>query len=236
MIFILEDDRQLAAILARTFEEHGFETETFGLIRNLERRLSQIRPALCFVDMRLPDGEGLDLTVRRLRKQKIPVIMMSGVWTEIPDRVIGLEMGADDYLVKPFSPREAVARAKAVLRRAESSDGAPSLQVARFNGWTVDLASHRLTAPDGHDVEVSTGDVRLLQSFLSMPQRVLTRETLMESCGDSTAVFDRSIDVRVSRLRQKLGEDPRHPRIIKTVHGAGYMFAAKVEWLEGQRN
>lgn len=233
LVFILEDDRQLCAILVRTFEEHGFLTESFGLIRNMERRLSQIRPGICLVDMRLPDGESLDLAARRLRKENIPVIIISGIWTEVSDRVLGLELGADDYLVKPFNPREVVARVRAVLRRAEGTAG-NTTRVARFNGWTVDFGSHRLMAPDATEVELSTGDVRLLEGFIEMPQRVLTRDALMERCGGSTAAFDRSIDVRVSRLRQKLREDPRNPRIIKTIHGAGYMFAAKVEWLVDQ--
>ncbi|MCA8882894.1 MAG: response regulator transcription factor [Rhodobacteraceae bacterium] len=233
LVFILEDDHNLCAILVRTFEEHGFATESFGLIRNFERRLSQVRPAICLVDMRLPDGEGLDVAVRRLRGENVPVIIISGVWTEVTDRVLGLEMGADDYLIKPFSPREAVARARAVLRRAEGSSGQSS-EIATFLGWTVDFGSHKLQEPDGTEVELSTSEVRLLHTLMSMPQRVLTREALMDGDGTSAkAAFDRSIDVRISRLRQKLGEDPRNPRIIKTIYGTGYMFAAKVEWLEG---
>ncbi|MCB1354023.1 MAG: response regulator transcription factor [Rhodobacteraceae bacterium] len=231
LVFILEDDHDLATILVRTFREHGFDAESFGLIRNFERRLSQVRPALCFIDMRLPDGPGLDLATRRLHSENIPVIIISGVWTEVTDRVLGLEMGADDYLVKPFSPREAVARARAVLRRAEGT-AERGAEIARFSGWTVDFRSHRLTAPDGEEIELSGSEVRLLRALVSLPQRVLSRETLMDGDGMSaTITFDRSIDVRISRLRNKLREDPRNPRIIKTIYGAGYMFAPKVEWL-----
>ncbi|MBL9060237.1 MAG: response regulator transcription factor, partial [Mangrovicoccus sp.] len=120
LVFVLEDDRAFCEVLVKAFEDHGFATESFRLGRSLERRLADRRPALCLVDMQLPDGQGLDLVVRRLRGDGIPVILISGVWTELSDRVLGLEQGADDYLVKPFSPREAVARARAVLRRCES--------------------------------------------------------------------------------------------------------------------
>ena len=118
LVFVLEDDRDLAAMLVRALQDHSFDTESFGLVRDFERRLIQVQPAICIVDMCLPDGPGLEVIVRHLKSSRIPVIIVSGVWTEVSDRVLGLELGADDYLLKPFNPRELVARLRAVLRRA----------------------------------------------------------------------------------------------------------------------
>lgn len=230
LVFVLEDDRDLASLLVRTLAEHGFDAESFGLVRDFERRLGQVRPAICLVDMCLPDGPGLDVLIRRLKAEDIPAIIMSGVWVEVSDRVLGLEMGADDYLLKPFAAREAVARLRAVLRRASGSN-AQGVSIARFSGWTADFRAHRLIAPDNEEIELSASEVRLLRNLASKPQRVQTRETLMDEHANAAAVaFDRSIDVRISRLRAKLREDPRNPRIIKTIYGAGYMFTPAVEW------
>jgi DNA-binding response OmpR family regulator len=231
LVLVLEDDRDLASMLVRTFREHNFEAEAVGLVRDFERRLTQVRPAICIVDMNLPDGAGLDVMARRLKSEAIPAIAMSGVWTEVSDRVLGLEIGADDYLLKPVDPRELVARVRAVLRRSQGAQGDKD-EVARFSGWTADFRGHRLIAPDGAEIELSASEVRLLRALASRPQRVQTRETLMEDDdAGGTIAFDRSIDVRISRLRAKLREDPRNPRIIKTIYGAGYMFAPAVEWV-----
>lgn len=230
MVLVLEDDRDLAQSLVRTLREHGFNAESVGLVRDFERRLGQVHPAICIVDMSLPDGSGLELALRRVRARSIPAIAMSGVWTEVSDRILGLEMGADDYLLKPFNPREMVARVRAVLRRSEPGADAEA-GVAQFCGWTADFRGHCLVAPDDERIELSASEVRLLKALARRPLRVQTREMLMEDNDAAGAIaFDRSIDVRISRLRSKLREDPRNPRIIKTVYGAGYMFAATVEW------
>ncbi|PJN95527.1 DNA-binding response regulator [Amaricoccus sp. HAR-UPW-R2A-40] len=233
LVLVLEDDSDLASALVRTFREHGFDAGSAGLVRDFERRLSQVRPAICVIDMNLPDGAGLDVIGRRLKSEAIPAILMSGVWTEVSYRVLGLEMGADDYLLKPVDPREMVARVRAVLRRSEGA-AQDDDRFAHFGGWTADFRGHRLIAPDASEVELSASEVRLLRALASRPQRVQTRETLMEDDeAAGTLPFDRSIDVRISRLRAKLREDPRNPRIIKTIYGAGYMFAPKVEWSRG---
>lgn len=230
LVLVLEDDADLAAILVRTFREHGFDAGASGLVRDFERRLSQVRPAICVIDLNLPDGAGLDVVARRLKSDGIPSILMSGVWTDVSDRVLGLELGGDDYLLKPVDPRELVARMRAVLRRAEGA-AQDEDRMARFSGWTADFRGHRLIAPDGEEVELSASEVRLLRALATRPQRVQTRETLMdEDEAAGVLAFDRSIDVRISRLRAKLREDPRNPRIIKTIYGAGYMFAPKVDW------
>lgn len=231
LVLVLEDDADLASLLVRTFREHAFDAESVGLVRDFERRLTQVRPAICILDMSLPDGPGIEVMTRRLKSDAIPVIAMSGVWTEVSDRVLGLELGADDYLLKPVNPREMVARVRAVLRRSEGASGGDD-SVALFNGWTADFRGHRLIAPDAAEIELSASEVRLLRALAKRPQRVQTRETLMDDDDASGAIaFDRSIDVRISRLRAKLREDPRNPRIIKTIYGAGYMFAPPVEWV-----
>ncbi len=233
LVLILENDVDLAALLVRTLDEQGFEAQSVGLVRDFERRLSQVRPAICIVDMSLPDGAGFEVMARRLKSDAIPAIAISGVWTDVSYRVMGLEMGADDYLLKPIDPRELVARMRAVLRRAE---GAASTEdnIVRFAGWMADLHSHRLVAPDGEEIDLSASEVRLLRVLALRPQRVQTRETLMEwDEAPGNIAFDRSIDVRISRLRAKLREDPRNPQIIKTVYGAGYMFTPAVEWSRG---
>lgn len=233
LVLVLEDDPDLASLFVRSLREHGFDAETVGLVRDFERRLTQVRPAICIVDMNLPDGRGMEVIARRLKVDAIPAIALSGVWTDVADRVLGLELGADDYLLKPVDPRELVARVRAVLRRSEALADADD-SVARFNGWTADFRGHRLIAPDAAEVELSASEVRLLRALASRPQRVQTRETLMEEEADAGVIaFDRSIDVRISRLRAKLREDPRNPRIIKTIYGAGYMFAPSVEWSRG---
>lgn len=230
LVLVLENDVDLAALLVRTLNEHGYEAQSVGLVRDFERRLSQVRPAICILDMSLPDGAGFEVMARRLKTEAIPAIAISGVWTEVSDRVLGLEMGADDYLLKPVDPRELVARIRAVLRRTEGAAGSQD-GVARFSGWTVDFHGHRLIAPDAVEIDLSAGEVRLLRALASRPQRVQTRDTLMEGDEASgTFAFDRSVDVRISRLRAKLREDPRNPQIIKTVYGAGYMFAPAVAW------
>ncbi len=232
LVLVLEDTADLAVLLVRTFREHGFDAESLGLVRDFERRLTQVRPAICILDMKLPDGRGIEVMTRRLRREQIPVIAMSGVWTEVSDRVLGLEMGADDYLLKPIDPREVVARVRAVLRRSGGAAEADDA-VAHFSGWTADFRAHRLIAPDSAEIELSASEVRLLRALASRPRRVQTRETLMDEDDSAAIAFDRSIDVRISRLRAKLREDPRNPRIIKTIYGAGYMFAAPVEWSRG---
>ena len=233
LVFVLEDDRDLAAILQRTLETYGFDAETFDRALKFEQRLTQVRPDLCVVDMCLPDEPGLNVIARQLKSDAIPSIIISGVWTDISDRVEALEIAADDYMLKPFSPRELVARVRAVLRRAGPATGT-TVEIARFAGWTAEFHAHRLIAPDNREIELSASETRLLRVLVSHPQRVLTRETLMEDTAAAGALaYDRSIDVRISRLRTKLGEDPRNPRMIKTIYGAGYMFTPTVEWSSG---
>jgi DNA-binding response OmpR family regulator len=232
-IYLLEDDSEVAAVIRRALEGQAYAVERFSRCAALEQALRQQEPDLCLVDLGLPDGDGLALVGEMLRRRRIPAIIVSGR-SEVTDRIIGLEVGADDYITKPFEPRELVARVRAVLRRkAGSRDAAQTAaRIARFGGWTANFDACTLTAPDGEAVELSSAENDLLRIFVQSAGRVLSRATLLDlnSQNDLTP-FDRSIDVRVSRLRRKLREDPGAPAMIRTVYGAGYVFAPKVEWM-----
>ena len=170
---------------------------------------------------------------RRLLPQTLvgrTLLVLLTAMGEDTDRIVGLEMGADDYLPKPFNPRELLARIKAVLRRVQSLPAAsPKGDTAKFDGWVLDLGSRRLTSPQGEEVELSTGEYDLLLAFATHPRRVLSRDQLLDLArGRTAAPFDRSVDIQVMRLRRKIENDPKEPRLIKTVRGGGYMFAAEV--------
>jgi len=189
---------------------------------------------LIVLDLMLPDEDGLTLCRDLRSRSNIPVVMLTAMGEET-DRIVGLEMGADDYLPKPFNPRELLARIKAVLRRAQSlpEDGR-SLKpgLVRFAGWSLDATKRELRSADGVLVPLSTGEFNLLTMFLQRPQHVLAREQLLDLIhGRGAAAFDRSIDTQVSRLRQKIEENPRKPKLIKTVWGGGYVFTPDVESL-----
>ena len=185
---------------------------------------------LLVLDLMLPGEDGLSL-IRKLRATSaIPVIMLTAMG-EDADRIVGLEMGADDYLPKPFNPRELLARIKAVLRRINPlrPPGAAVGDVARFDGWILELGPRRLLSPTGDEIELSTGEYELLHAFITHPRRVLSRDQLLDLArGRSAVPFDRSIDIQVMRLRRKIEADPKEPRLIKTVRGGGYIFAAEV--------
>jgi two-component system OmpR family response regulator len=198
----------------------------------MRRALSQSHVDLVILDLMLPGEDGLTLA-RSLRDESgIGIIILTGRG-ETVDRIIGLEMGADDYLPKPFHLRELLARVKSVLRRVQSRTGEPS-QTARshahFAGWSLDLSSRELTSPVGQEVRLTTGEFDLLAAFVNNPNQVLSRDRLLDLARNREAgPFDRTIDVQVGRLRRKLEEDPQNPSLIKTVRGSGYIFTPNVE-------
>ena len=238
-ILVVDDDREIRDLLARFLVKHGLRVTTARDGAEMVQALADWRIDLVVLDLMMPGEDGLSLT-RRLRGQGAPVpIVMLTAMGEDTDRIVGLEMGADDYLAKPFNPRELLARIKAVLRRAQAPDtpgrAAPPADEGRgnrlrFGGWTLDLATRDLLSPDGVVVTLSAGEFDLLQAFVEHPRRVLSRDQLLDFARGRTAVpFDRSIDIQVSRLRRKLGDDAKEAQLIKTVRGGGYLFTAEVE-------
>jgi two-component system OmpR family response regulator len=228
-ILIVDDDREIRDLLSRFLVKHGLRVSTARDGVEMNRVLDRAAIDLVVLDLMLPGEDGLSLCRRLRATTNLPVIMLTAMG-EDTDRIVGLEMGADDYLPKPFNPRELLARVKAVMRRMQSLP-TPSAQgeVAKFDGWTLELGSRRLTSPAGEEVELSTGEYDLLLAFATHPRRVLSRDQLLDLArGRSAVPFDRSVDIQVMRLRRKIEQDPKEPRLIKTVRGGGYMFAAEV--------
>jgi len=237
-LLVVDDDREIRELLSRFLRQHGFRVSVAADGREMRRALDDRGIDLVVLDLMLPGEDGLALCRRLRAESNLPVIMLTAMGEEI-DRIVGLEMGADDYIAKPFNPRELLARIKAVLRRCASlparsggADGAGGEGRGRmcFEGFTLDLDSRALLSPAGELVPLSGGEFELLAVLVTHPQRVLTRDQLLDLArGRDAQPFDRSIDVQVSRLRRKIEPDPRAPRLIRTVRNGGYLFAPKVE-------
>jgi DNA-binding response OmpR family regulator len=229
-IYVLDDDPDLCRLVSGTLREFGFETSECHSAAALRRLLQQRVPDLCIVDLGLPDADGMDV-VRELQARYACGVMVLTGRGYLSDRVLGLEMGADDYVVKPFEPRELVARVRSILRRQEQSSKTPTpapSRTAEFGGWRFEVDSNTLSSPGAQQWTLSSGESRILLQFLQAPNRILDREKL---CGDpDISPLDRGVDVRISRLRRKLESDPEHPKTIRTVYGAGYLLAAEVKW------
>ncbi len=230
-ILVVDDHQDIRDLVGRYLEEHGYRVTTAEGGDAMKAALGSSTIDLVVLDIMMPGEDGLSLC-RYLRQQgQIPVIMLTAM-AEQTDRVVGLEMGADDYLTKPFFPRELLARIKAVLRRTEAMPPRrESLieDVVLFDRWKLDVSRRELVAEDGIAVPLSTSEFKLLTTFLAHPQRVLSREQLLDlTQGRQADVFDRSIDNQVSRLRRKIEQDPSRPTLIKTVWGGGYTLTADV--------
>jgi DNA-binding response OmpR family regulator len=226
LVIVVEDDMAIGQLIARTLRAYDFEVIHVTRGGTVMKTVKESHPVACVVDLGLPDIDGLRL-IKDLAETGVAILAVTGRG-DVSDRVVGLELGADDYLVKPFEPRELVARLNSVLRRTSKS--AEPHSVASFAGWRFDVDAVCLTSPEGARVVISRAEAQILELFLRSPHRVLTRDQLLDACGTSEDVLDRSIDVRISRLRQKLGDDPHHQRFIRTIYGAGYLFANAVEW------
>ena len=231
-VLVVDDDAEMRSLLAEYLGGSGFRVSLASNGREMRRLLETERPDVVLLDLMLPDEDGLALCRELRARSHTPVIMLSARSADV-DRIVGIEMGADDYLAKPFNPRELLARIKALLRRSRAA-GPPQAEAhrVRFSGWTLDLAARHLVDAQGVIVPLSGGEFRLLAVFVEHPNRVLDRNQLMDlALGREATPFDRSIDVQVSRLRQRLRDDGREPRIIKTVRNSGYVLAAAVERL-----
>ncbi len=230
LIAIVEDDPDVAKIIEQVLADFGFRTVWCRSGGDLLRRLRSLAPDLCIIDLGLPDMDGLE-AMQRVRAQSGCGILILTGRAHVSDRVMGLELGADDYVLKPFEPRELVARVRSIVRRREGNETSVR-QIAEFAGWRFNLGNNTLTAPDGEEHALSTAETELLKVFVSNPNRILQREKLMGT--RDLAPNDRAIDVRISRLRRKLEPDPQSPAFIKTVYGAGYLFLATVNWSGGE--
>ncbi len=229
-ILVVDDDREIRELLAKFLARHGYRVAVARDGAEMFQALDGWRIDLVVLDLMLPGEDGLSLCRRLRATSSLPVIMLTAMGEET-DRIVGLELGADDYLPKPFNPRELLARIKAVLRRAHALPGVAAERPATigFAGWMLDVATRRLESPGGVAVELSAGEYDLLAAFLDHPRRVLSRDQLLDlSRGRAAAPFDRSVDVQVGRLRRKIELDPKDPQIIKTVRGGGYMFTPEV--------
>ena len=229
-VAILDDEPEIRRMLAQARGDAGFRTSCFARATEFEAALKRSTPDVCLVDLGLPDRDGLALVHRLALESGATIIIISGR-AQVQDRVTGLELGADDYIIKPFEPAEVVARIRARLRRPASPPGSASAETARFNGWTAHFDRYILIRADCAEIPFSHAEGEVLRLFLESPKRLITRAQMQESLGGAAGEsFDRAMDVRISRLRTKLGEDPRNPRLIKTIYGAGYIFLGDVTW------
>ncbi|SHH18578.1 DNA-binding response regulator, OmpR family, contains REC and winged-helix (wHTH) domain [Cognatiyoonia sediminum] len=228
LITILEDSREIRDLLTETLQHEGFDTLSFARATEFERNMRGLKPDVCIIDLGLPDRDGLSVVNTVASNSGAAVLIISGR-SNTQDKIVGLELGADDYITKPFEIAEVVARVKALLRRKAPKAEATLSKIVRFNGWTADLEQHLLTSDDGKVERLSFAEGQVLRVFLSKPNRLITRDQILDdlSNGESDN-FDRTIDVRISRLRAKLHDDPNNPKVIKTIYGAGYIFIAQV--------
>lgn len=242
-ILIVEDDPIVADVVMACLEDAEFKTSVTDSGQAALNIISDTDIDLCIVDLGLPDMDGLSLTREIKSRSNIGIVILSGRG-ETTERIIGLEVGADDYLGKPFEPRELLARVRSVIRRTQTTqptkeevtqetniqpDQNFKAEAYDFDGWKVNVSSLEIIGPNGTQPHLSSTEFTLLQAFMDHPNRVLSRDQLLDLVhGDNTPAFDRSIDVQITRLRKKIEEDPKTPKFIKTVRNRGYIFTAKV--------
>ena len=229
-ILVVDDDREIRDLLARYLERQSFRVTAVRDAREARRIWPTTTFQMVILDLMLPGEGGLDFARWLRTESDVPILMLTALGEE-NDRIIGLELGADDYLTKPFNPRELLARMRAVMRRSSEAGEKreSSSKTLFFNGWTLESARRRLLNPDGAEVPLTGGEYDLLVALLDRANKVLTRDMLLDLLrGRQAGPFDRAIDVAISRLRRKLEDDGRHAQLIKTVRGGGYVLAAEV--------
>ena len=232
-VLALDDDPSVRQLVHDYLAENELRITVVASGAEFDQVMARETIDLVVLDVRLQGEDGLQIARRLRETSTIPILMLTGR-AEEADRVMGLELGADDYLTKPFSPRELLARIRALLRRARAqatvADAIAKVRAYRFGGWELNIGLRRLKSAQGRVVELTNGEFSLLAAFVSSPQRVLTRDQLLDlSRLHNAEVYDRSIDVQILRLRRKIEVDPTQPQFIKTERGAGYVFAASVE-------
>ena len=230
-VLVVDDQKEICDVVQEYLAGEGYRVSTASDGAGMRRVLAQGPVDLVILDLMLPGEDGLTLARALRDESNVGIIILTGR-CETVDRIIGLEMGADDYLPKPFHLRELLARVKSVLRRVSSRtlDKAPVRSSARFSGWTLDLSSRELRSPAGREVRLTTGEFDLLAAFVTNANQVLSRDRLLDLARNREAgPFDRTIDVQVGRLRRKLEDDPQRPSMIKTVRGSGYIFTPPVD-------
>jgi two-component system, OmpR family, response regulator len=232
-VLVVEDDPALQRMILNYFGENNIHTLVANNRQEMVNQLGNTEVNLVILDLRLGSEDGLDLLREVRLSSDVPVIIITGHRRDDIDRVVGLELGADDYLTKPFNLRELLARVRAILRRFDVGRSAPPRDPERgrfrFSGWQLDRRVRQLTDPAGAPVALTKGEYAMLLAFLEAPQRPLSREHLLQATRIHEDVFDRSIDVQILRLRRKLERDPSAPRVIRTERGVGYVFAVPVE-------
>ena len=230
-ILVVDDDPAIRELINEYLTENDFKVSVAETGADMDRVLAVEIVDLVILDLKLPDEDGLAIA-RRLRESlDLPIIILTGRKEEV-DRVMGLELGADDYVTKPFSNRELLARIKAVLRRTESKRATrrgETVRAYRFSGWELNTGTRKLRSPDGRNVELTNSEYALLVAFLKAPGRILTRDQLLESSRLHDDIYDRSIDVQILRLRRKVEDSPNQPTLIRTERGAGYYLDCQVE-------
>lgn len=235
-ILVVDDDRGIRDLLGKFLRQHGFETSLAKDGAEMQVHFDKGGIDLIILDIMMPGEDGLTLCKKIRKHSAIPILMLTAVSEEV-ERILGLELGADDYMSKPFNPRELLARVRAILRRSAGSDDPVQNKqkmlgqqvIYRFDGWSLNATSRRLVSPEQLEVTLSSGEFDLLVTFLRSPQQVLSRDTLLDLTKNRSATpFDRSIDIQISRLRQKIERDHKKPNLIKTVRGGGYVLAVAV--------
>ncbi len=225
-VLVVDDDAGIRELLADYLTKQGMKVQTARDGKEMDERLAAFTPDLIVMDLMLPGEDGLSLTRRVKAEREVPVIMLSARGEDI-DRIVGLEVGADDYLPKPFNPRELLARIRAVMRRGTAKSDPGNGEVSRFGPFVLDLGAQSLSR-DGGDIPLTQAEFTLLKLFVEHPNRALSRDQIMDWLkGYERDPFDRSIDVRVTRLRKKIEDDPANPGYIRTVWGQGYLFSPK---------
>ncbi len=231
---VVDDDQDIRQLLSNFLAQHNYQVSTACNGEEMLSSLQEQQFDLIILDIMMPGMDGFELCRQVRQHSHVPIIMLTASGEE-SDRIVGLELGADDYIAKPFSPRELLARAKAILRRVDQPTEhkfASDHVIYEFSGWRLDMGRRRLLAPDDVEISLSAGEYELLVALIEHPGRVMTRDNLLDITRNREAgPFDRSIDVQISRIRQKIEENPKSPQLIKTVRGGGYIFSCTVKRL-----